>query len=162
VSMLDKDEVSIALDGLKSGKQSMGHRILAPGSVKINSPESYVDDLRKVHVLVDPSERRSVIEAGVVKAAQEVSGRPRQMKGSLLDEVVNITEWPFPVRGEFEHEYLELPDTLIETVMVHHQRYFPVERQTSPEDNHKKLLPYFVSVANNDLPQAKEQIKRGN
>src|SRR5207253_265015 len=65
------------------------------------------------------------------------------------------------VRGEFEHDYLELPDTLIETVMVHHQRYFPVERGTT-EDSKKKLLPYFVSIANNDRPEAKEQIKRGN
>lgn len=161
VSMLDKEDVPVEIDGLRSGRLSQGHRILSPGVVQISSPETYVDDLRKAHVLVNPEERKKVIEAGVNKAAEGVSGRARQIHGSLLEEVINITEWPHPVRGEFEHEYLELPDTLIETVMVHHQRYFPIEK-TETGNGKKKLLPYFVSIANTDRPESEAQIKRGN
>jgi glycyl-tRNA synthetase beta chain len=162
VSLFDKEEVPVNIDGLRSSRLSMGHRILSPGTVEIRGPETYVDDLRKAHVLVDPEERRKVIEAGVAKAADEVSGRAKQIHGSLLEEVINITEWPHAVRGEFEHEYLALPDTLIETVMVHHQRYFPVERTSDAQNSRQKLLPYFVTIANTHRPESEAQIKRGN
>lgn len=161
VSLLNDKEVPIALDGIRSGRESLGHRILAPGALKINSPESYVDDLRKACVLASAAERQEVIEREVTAVADGVAGVPRQLKGSLLQEVVNITEWPSAVLGQFADEYLDLPDTLIETVMVHHQRYFPVEsKQSTGKSN--KLLPYFISIANNDRQNAKPQIKLGN
>src|SRR5262249_30286643 len=128
VSLLGDQEVTVQIDGIRSGRQSYGHRILAPGTVRIRQPSTYVEDLRKAGVWVDLDERRQLIEKSVAATAEKVSGRARQLKGSLLEEVVNITEWPCAVLGEFASEYLDLPDTLIETVMVHHQRYFPVER----------------------------------
>ncbi|MBI4533040.1 MAG: glycine--tRNA ligase subunit beta, partial [Candidatus Melainabacteria bacterium] len=162
VSVLGQDEVPIVLDGLKSSRQTYGHRILCPGRINVNTAESYIDDLRAAYVLVNPQERKAVIEQHVLKASKEVSGRPRQLKGALLSEVVNLTEWPCAVLGEFSHEYLELPDVLIETVMVHHQRYFPVEQEHVTNSSSIKLLPYFVSVANNDQAQAQPIIKLGN
>ncbi len=160
VSLLDQQVVPFHLYDITAGNQSYGHRILAPAAVKVSSPGSYKEDLRRVYVLVDPSERRQVIEREVVKAASSVGGVPRQLKGALLAEVVNLTEWPCAVLGEFSSEYLDLPDTLIETVMVHHQRYFPVEQKTG--DGRSKLLPYFISVANNDRIEATRHIKLGN
>lgn len=162
VSLLDKEEVKFSIGGIPSGQETFGHRILAPGAVKVQAPDTYVEDLRKVFVLADPTERKTVIERSVQKAADAVSGTPRQLAGSLLEEVINITEWPCAVLGQFADEYLDLPDTLIETVMVHHQRYFPVEANSDREHRKSKLLPYFISVANNDRDNAKPQIKLGN
>lgn len=161
VSLLDKEELPISVAGLTSGRDSQGHRILAPGKVSISSPASYVDDLRKACVLVCPKERQEVIEKEIVQAAHKVDGQPRKMTGPLLQEVVNITEWPSAVLGEFAQEYLDLPDTLIETVMVHHQRYFPVESKADASGK-VRLLPYFISVANNDRATSKPVVKRGN
>lgn len=161
VSLLDSDEVTITLDFIRSGRDSFGNRVLAPGKVAIDSPSNYVQKLREAKVLVDPAERRSLIEKQVAEAAGTVSGQPRQLKGSLLNEVTNILEWPHAVVGEFGKEYLDLPDTLIETIMVHHQRYFPVER-TNGAATGNKLLPYFIAVANNDRAEATAKIKQGN
>ena len=161
VSLLDADELTITMDFLKSGRDSFGNRVLAPGKVAIDSPANYVQKLREAKVLVDPVERRSLIEKQVADAANSVSGQPRQLKGSLLSEVTNILEWPHAVVGEFGKEYLDLPDTLIETIMVHHQRYFPVERSNGATTGNK-LLPYFIAVANNDRPEATAKIKQGN
>lgn len=165
VSLLDNEPVSVALDGLKSGRESAGHRILGPAKVQIKDASSYVSDLRAAHVMVDPEERRKIISEQVAQSAKDVSGVPKQLKGSLLEEVVNITEWPHAVRGEFAKEYLDLPDTLIETIMVHHQRYFPVEKpdaDTSAKAAKNNLLPYFITVSNNDRAEAKAMIKQGN
>jgi glycyl-tRNA synthetase beta chain len=158
VSLLDGQEVIVNLDGIRSGRRSYGHRILAPGAVKIEDPGRYVDAMRSACVLVDPQERRDVIERAVARTADGVGGRARQLTGPLLQEVVNITEWPCAVLGEFAKEYLDLPDKLIETVMVHHQRYFPVEDKTGRGG----LLPFFVSISNNDRSQAAPVIKKGN
>lgn len=159
VSLLDTEELTIVLDSIKSGRESYGNRVLAPGKVNIDTPSNYVQKLRDAKVLVDPAERRSLIEQQVASAASSVSGQPRQLKGALLNEVTNILEWPHAVVGEFGKEYLELPDTLIETIMVHHQRYFPVEQSNGGTS---KLLPYFIAVANNDRAEATAKIKQGN
>ncbi len=100
--------------------------------------------------------------------AQQVNGKAKQLSGSLLEEVVHITEWPRAVLGDFAKEYLDLPDTLIETIMVHHQRYFPVEKLQAETNGNKdsvlkkSLLPHFITIANNDLDDAQAEIKQGN
>ncbi|MBY0357094.1 MAG: glycine--tRNA ligase subunit beta [Candidatus Obscuribacterales bacterium] len=157
VSLLDKEEVPIKLDTLSSGRITFGNRVLAPGQITISNPDEYVAKLREAKVLVQPVERKEFIEKQVTAAAGSLKGKARQLTGPLVDEVVNILEWPHAVIGTFSDEYLALPDTLIETIMVHHQRYFPVE------DSAKKgLLPYFITVANNDRKEAEPVIKQGN
>ncbi len=156
VSLMDKSIVPFSLANLTAGRNSFGHRILAPGTIEITSPETYIEQLKTKKVLVDKEDRQKVVAEQVVARCKELKGQPRQLKGSLLSEVTNITEWPAAVIGSFAEEYLDLPDTLIETIMVHHQRYFPVE------DTNGKLLPNFISIANNDLKEAEPQIRAGN
>lgn len=158
VSLLDNDELPIQVADIKSGRESYGNRVLAPEKVKIGHPDIYVDTLRKARVLVEASERRALIQKQVQEKAASLGGQARRLGGALLDEVTNILEWPHAIVGEYGSEYLSLPDTLIETVMVHHQRYFPVE---SSQDS-SKLLPYFITIANNDRKEAEGPIKQGN
>lgn len=168
VSLLDDEVVEFQLEKLTAGRHSMGHRILSPGSVELKNPSEYVAKLKEKKVLVEPSARQAVIEQQVKNLAQQVNGKAKQLSGSLLEEVVHITEWPRAVLGDFAKEYLDLPDTLIETIMVHHQRYFPVEKiQTESNGNKnsvlkKSLLPHFITIANNDLDEAQGEIKQGN
>jgi glycyl-tRNA synthetase beta chain len=161
VSILDSEEVPVALEVVKSGRKTFGNRVLNPGTIDVAAPGKYVETLRAARVLADPSEREEVIKKQVQEIAAKVSGKPRHLGGALLEEVVNITEWPHAVLGEFEKEYLDLPDKLIETIMIHHQRYFPLERLDAG-DSKKRLLPYFVTIANNDRKEAEATIKQGN
>lgn len=163
VSLLDNQVVPLEMEGVHAGRETYGNRVLNPGKVVIDDPGKYVEALRAARVLVDPDERKEIIEKQAVATAEKVKGTPRRLKGSLLDEVINITEWPHAILGEFEKQYLDLPDTLIETVMVHHQRYFPVERTDGDGGNGgNKLLPYFIAVSNNDRKEAEPIIKQGN
>lgn len=162
VSLLDNNVVPLEIEGVKSGRETYGNRVLNPGTVTIEHPSKYVETLRGARVLVDPDERKELIEKQAQASARSVSGTPGRLKGSLLDEVINITEWPHAILGQFEKQYLDLPDTLIETVMVHHQRYFPVERTDGSGLGKNKLLPYFIAVSNNDRLEAEPIIKQGN
>lgn len=158
VSLIDNDEAPVQIEDLRSSRYSRGHRILGHNKVEIKNADCYKQALKEACVLVDPSDRLKAIQEQVQSLAKEVGGSARQLKGGLIQEVVNITEWPSAVRGNFADEYLELPDLLIETVMVHHQRYFPIERA----QNSAQLLPHFVSVANNDSKSAGDNIRQGN
>lgn len=168
VSLLDNKIVEFSINDLTAGNASFGHRVLSAGKINISGAETYIEDLRKACVLVDPQERKKIIENQVTTLAQTLTGRQKQLESDLLDEVVNITEWPKAVSGNFEKEYLDLPGALIETIMVHHQKYFPVEKQ---EDNNgkqdvnlrqNKLLPHFITIVNNDRKEAQPIIKQGN
>lgn len=161
VSLLDSEIVEFQIEGLKAGRITQGHRVLSPGDISLKNPAEYSEKLRSAKVIVDPEERRAAIQKGVLERAKELGGDAKKLGGSLLDEVVNLTEWPHPVVGEFAKEYLELPDTLIETIMVHHQRYFPIEKKNKGGDDNN-LLPYFITISNNDRKEAEASIKQGN
>lgn len=74
---------------------------------------------------------------------------------SLLDEVINIVEYPTVLIGDIDKKYLELPKEVVTTPMKDHQRYFPVL------DENKNLLPYFLVVRNGD-EEFKENVIEGN
>jgi glycyl-tRNA synthetase beta chain len=75
----------------------------------------------------------------------------------LLAEVVNLVEYPTAVVGKFDDEFLPLPTEVITTVMVTHQRYFPIFTDASKQ----KLLPYFITISNGD-PEKSDIIAAGN
>lgn len=174
VSLLDTKVISFELPGRKDirvSNETEGHRILAPASVAIGNPDEYKEKLRAAKVIVDQAERRERIEKQVKELAASVNGKAKQISGPLLEEVINITEWPSAVIGQYSPDYLSLPGLLLETIMVHHQRYFPVEKsssETSKNGSEEKsatgnnLLPHFITIANNDLESAKAKIAQGN
>jgi len=170
VSLLDDKVIEFELENIKADRQTRGHRILAPGMVSIESVDKYAETLKSKKVLVCPKEREEAITQQVITLAGSVAGSARRLSGTLLEEVVHITEWPCAIIGGYDASYLVLPDRLLETIMVHHQRYFPVEETKktngdSTAHRSKKLLPYFIAVTNNDIDQkesAKSAVRQGN
>lgn len=171
VSLMGDKPVEVTVANFKSGRISRGHRILHPQEFSIADADSYEETLKKAFIIVDPEKRKQLIKDQVTKRVAELGGKAPQLESSLLDEVVNLTEWPQALVGEFEKEYLSLPATLIETIMIHHQRYFPVEATAgsaaanataTANSDERKLLPYFVTITNNDRAEAAPHIKQGN
>lgn len=162
VSLLDDKLVDITVANFKSGRLTRGHRILHPGEISIAHADKYEETLKEAFVIVDPAKRREMVEGQVSARAGELGGSAPQLKSGLLDEVVNLTEWPTALVGQFEDDYLTLPATLIETIMIHHQRYFPVEAKEQTDPSNRTLLPYFITITNNDRKEAAPHIKQGN
>jgi len=160
VSLLDDTLLPIQLvngsESINSDRFSQGHRILHPEPVEIPQAADYVSCLQAASVAVAPEERQQKIKAQVESAAQKLGGYT-PMYPDLWAEVTNLVEWPTAVIGKFDSEFLDLPLEVVTTVMVTHQRYFPVFQDTTTT----KLIPHFITIGNGD-PAKSEIIAAGN
>ena len=126
-------------------EQSRGHRILADEAVAIPKPAAhYVDALRVSEGSAAAAEREQQIRKALDAATRTVPGARWREDKSLLDTVVNLTEFPSVILGSFDPEFLALPEEVLVTVMRDHQKYFALE------DADGKLLPHFLAVLNTD------------
>jgi glycyl-tRNA synthetase beta chain len=144
VAMLDGETIPLEFDGIWAGNVSRGHRILSHGEVTISHAGSaYVDALRAAKVL-GRGERELQIRKALDAATRTIPGARWREDESLLDAVVNLTEFPSVVLGGFDPQFLALPEEVLVTVMRDHQKYFALE------DAGRKLLPHFLAVLNTD------------
>jgi glycyl-tRNA synthetase beta chain len=125
VATLGDDVVSFEIAGVRSGRESHGHRVLGAAGV-----------------ILSAEERRAKIEREIEKL---IAGKGLRVKADpdLLHTLVYITECPTPILGSFEEQYLRLPREVLTTVMRHHQKYFSVENAATGE-----LAPNFIAVMN--------------
>jgi glycyl-tRNA synthetase beta chain len=132
-----------------SGKVTYGHRFKAPKAIPLRgTPEDYVSKLRKAAVVVDPAERRALVEKEIARAARSAGGKVLENPG-LVDEVTFLVETPTAIAGEFEKQNLDLPREVVISEMRSHQRYFAVV------DGAGKLKNRFVAVAGTPVKDAK-------
>ena len=147
-------QITFELENIKSGRRSSGHRILSPDFFEVQSPTTYVEQLRERKVLCDQDERRDVVLAEIKRAGETAGGQP-YVNADVLLEVVNLVEWPSGLAGTFAPEFLSIPQEVVKTAMQSHQRYFPVENDI------QGLLPAFIVIHNGD-PAFASQIMRGH
>jgi glycyl-tRNA synthetase beta chain len=154
VALLGKEVIPFTYGNVTSGNTSYGHRFMSPGPFEVSDINGYVEALRERFVIVDIEERRERIREIVAVCAKEKKGNIREDE-DLLDEVVQLAEYPTAVCGSFDQHYLELPPEVLITAMRFHQRYFAVL------DDAGKMMPYFVTV-NNTLTRDPQVVAEGN
>ena len=143
----------VELMGVSAGRASDGHRFLAPGPIVLEHADGYLEALRAARVLVDPVARRAGLVEALEAAARGLGGIVVRDE-TLLDEVVDLVEWPGVVAGRFDPSFLELPKEILVTTLRHHQKSFSVRAEGG-------LLPAFLSVANTDRDPS-GHVRRGN
>ncbi len=144
VAMLDGETIPLEFDGIWAGNTSRGHRMLSRGVVTIpRAGAAYIDALRAAKVL-GRAEREQQIRKALDAATRTIAGARWREDKSLLDSVVNLTEFPSLILGGFDPQFLALAEEVLVTVMRDHQKYFAVE------DAGHKLLPHFLAVLNTD------------
>jgi len=144
VAMLDGDTIPLEFDGIQAGNSSRGHRVLSGQDITIaQAGSAYVDVLRTAKVL-GRGEREQQIRKALDAATRTIPGARWREDKSLLDSVVNLTEFPSVILGGFDPQFLALPEEVLVTVMRDHQKYFALE------DANGKLLPHFLAVLNTD------------
>jgi glycyl-tRNA synthetase beta chain len=143
-------------DVVTSDRISYTHRVLHPEPVSVVSATGYLKTLADGFVNADQNQRQSDIQQQIQSAAMKMGG-VAEVYPDLLAEVVNLVEYPTAVVGKFDDEFLKLPTEVITTVMVTHQRYFPIFTDASKQ----QLLPNFITISNGD-PAKSEIIAAGN
>ena len=154
LALFNGQVIPFRFGGIKSGNCSYGHRFMSPHAIEVRDFQTYARKLRDAFVIVDPQQRRKMIEEGIAKAAKEVSGKVLSNQ-DLVEEVTHLVEYPTAITGTFEREFLTLPREVVIHAMEEHQRYFPIV------DERGNLMPYFVCVCNTRTPDM-EMVKRGN
>lgn len=127
--------------GLRSGRDSRGHRFHHNQPVPIADADSWLATLRDARVLADPAERRDRIRAEIARAAAETGGRT-QLSASLLDEIANLTEWPVAIACAFDEDFLRVPQEALVMTMETNQKFVSVV------DGNGRLTQHFIGVAN--------------
>ena len=141
LALLGRSIISFYLGNIKSGRYTYGHSFMAPGKIKLDVADDYLEKLRSSWVLADIEERRKMLERGITGVAQKLGGRILP-DNELLDIVNNLVEYPVPVAGKFDETFLEVPDEVLINAMREHQKYFAVV------DTDNKLMPSFIAVNN--------------
>ena len=153
VAMLDDQVIPFKILNIESGNVSQGHRFLGK-PVELKSANDYVKALRSEKVIVDATERKSMIRDQINDLAQKNNWKI-VIDEDLLEEVNNLVEYPTVFAGSFDEKYLSVPDQVLITSMKDHQRFFYVT------DQNGKLLPNFVSVRNGNTEYL-ENVVQGN
>src|SRR5690606_32475023 len=109
VMMFGSAVIEAEILGIRAGKFTHGHRFHAPRKLALRSPSAYRSTLlEKGFVVADVEERRTRIREGVTELARRLGGEA-VIDPDLLDEVTALVEWPEPIAGRFDEQYLQLP-----------------------------------------------------
>ena len=155
VALLGDTIVPVAVEGVSCGASTLGHRFHHPGQITIGGAHDYVEKLRACHVLVDHAERETIIRAGASAAAEKAGFSLVEDEG-LVVENAGLTEWPVPLLGSFDPDYLDVPEEVIALTARTNQKYFVMRDQAG------KLAPHFVCTANIDAHDGGLGVIAGN
>ena len=155
VALLDDDVVDCEVHGVTSGAVTLGHRFHHSGDITIGNAGDYAMKLRAAHVIVDHEERQDLIRSGAAKVASEAGLRLVEDEG-LVIENAGLTEWPIPLLGRFEEDFLEVPPETIQLTARVNQKYFVCE------DEAGELANAFICTANIEAEDGGARVVDGN
>jgi len=152
VALLGDRVVPVEFGGKVAGAVTYGHRVLfGDAAIKLEAPAKYEVALLDAHVIADVVTRRQKIRKALDRVTRTVEGARWREDHGLIDTLTHVTEWASDtsvILGNFEPEYLTLPEEVLVTVMRDHQKYLAVEDKTG------KLAAHFLAVLNTEADEA--------
>ncbi|KTT72832.1 glycine--tRNA ligase subunit beta [Sphingomonas endophytica] len=155
VALFGEQVVPVSIAGIDSGAATLGHRFHHPGAVTIGSAADYVEKLRACHVIVDQDERAAIIRDRATALAAEAGLELVEDEG-LVAENAGLTEWPVPLLGRFDADFLSVPPEVIQLTARVNQKYFVCR------DAGGKLANAFICTANIIAHDGGAKIVEGN
>ena len=142
-------------EGIPCGNITSGHRFMGSSSIEVSSVADYEHKLKKNKVVIDVSLRKKLIVSQSRQLA-DAAGFVLKNDPKLLEEVSGLIEWPVPLLGKIDEEFMMLPDEVLITSMRTHQKYFSVLNKDG------SLAPRFVMVSNIETKDHGIEIIKGN
>ncbi len=143
------------VDGIPFVAETRGHRFMSSGPIAAGDFETYRASLRDAHVILDPEQRANIIREGAEKLTSD-AGLVADLEPGLVAENAGLTEWPVPMMGAIDAEFMDVPAEALSTAMKAHQKYFTVR---TPDG---AMAPHFIMVANLAAADGGAAIVAGN
>ena len=155
VALLGDEIVPVEVEGLVSGATTVGHRFHHPGPITLGGASDYLEKLRACHVIVDADERAAIVRDRARTLAADAGLTLVEDEG-LVAENAGLTEWPVPLLGRFDADYLDVPPEVIQLTARTNQKYFVLR------DDSGALAPAFICTANVEAADSGAAIVAGN
>ncbi|GHD54707.1 glycine--tRNA ligase beta subunit [Thalassobaculum fulvum] len=137
----EEAEAPTAAGTIRASNTTRGHRFLAPEPFAVGSFADYKAKLKDACVILDREERKRIIADGIAALAAE-AGLVFKGDPGLLEEVCGLVEWPVPMLGRIDDQFMGVPKEVLVTSMRSHQKYFALETADGA------LADRFAVVAN--------------
>lgn len=155
LALLGAEVLNWEVAGVHSSTTTFGLRVGKPKPITVTSPEDYMRRLREAFVIVDPTERRRLIEKQADKLLKPLGFKLGHDMCDLLDEIVNLVEYPSVFLGDLPSIATELPESVVRSVLQQQMYSFLVYDQDG------NVVPRFLSVRNG-LADFINIVRRGN
>jgi glycyl-tRNA synthetase beta chain len=152
----EPDIVAFAVDGIKAGDETRGHRFMAPQPFKVRRFEDYAVKLEKAKVVLDPERRKEIILADAKNLAF-AQGYELLEDAGLLVEVAGLVEWPVVLMGSFDQAFLAMPPEIVRATIRNNQKCFVLR-----DPRTSQLVGKFILVANIEAEDGGKAIIAGN
>jgi len=152
----ETETINFEVDGVKSGNTTYGHRFMAPEAIKVRRFDGYASALEKAKVVLDLGRRMEIIRADADNLAF-AQGLEVIADQGLLEEAAGLVEWPVVMMGNFEEEFLQLPEEVVTTAIRSHQKCFCLRNAETG-----KLADRFLLISNLEAPDGGKTIVAGN
>ena len=149
------DVIPIAIEGVRAGDTTYGHRFMAPDPISVTGFEDYQAKLKRSFVLLDAQERKEAIWQEASNQAFAVGLDLVDDRG-LLSEVAGLVEWPVVLMGKIDAQFLSLPSEVLQTSMKEHQKFFSLRNPKTAQ------IEGFITVANRTTADQGATILAGN
>ncbi len=153
-AMFGDQTIEFDYANITSCNSTVGHRFLSPGPHEVASADELISTIESAYVITTHEQRREII-LEKIKEIEQQTGLVARIPDGTLVEVTNLTEYPTPMIGSFDEEFLKVPEEIIVDAMLMHQRYFPLY------DKGGHLSNKFIITSNAD-PENESIIVEGN
>lgn len=151
----EPEVIEFEISGIKSSNVTYGHRFHAPEAIKVRRFDDYVSALEKAYVILDADRRKDIIKSDAKNLAF-ASGFELVEDEGLLEEVSGLVEWPVVLMGEFEEEFLAIPDEVIRLTIKTNQKCFVLRGKDGA------LANRFILTSNIEAADGGKEIAYGN
>jgi len=154
--LLDDAVVDMEVDGYRAGDSTRGHRFMVPGAFAVTGFADYKQKLLDHKVILDANRRQTLIRE-TAQTLASAAGLELVEDAGLFAEVAGLVEWPVPMIGSFDANFLEVPEEVLQLTMKKDQKYF-VTRDPATG----RLANKFIFTANIEPSDDGSAITGGN
>lgn len=138
--LLGDENIHLKIMGIETQEYTFGNKSLSNKKIKINDVDDYFSKIKNEEVEISQNKRKEIIK-NEIEAIIESNFYDKAIDLQLVDELANMTEYPYVFLGKFPEKFLDLPQEVLKYVIQDTQKYSLVFKK-------KKIINYFIGISN--------------